>query len=70
MVRLMETNPSVGILQTAPRLINGETAFARVFQFASRVYGPVFAAGMNYWQVGEATYWGHNACLLYTSRCV
>jgi membrane glycosyltransferase len=63
MVRLMEANPSVGILQTAPRLINGETTFARVFQFASRVYGPVFAAGVNYWQVGEATYWGHNAVI-------
>jgi membrane glycosyltransferase len=63
MVRLMEANPSVGILQTSPRLINGETPFARVFQFASRVYGPVFSAGINYWQVGEATYWGHNAVI-------
>jgi membrane glycosyltransferase len=63
MVRIMEANPSVGILQSAPRLVNGETLFARVFQFASRVYGPVFSAGINYWQVGEATYWGHNAII-------
>jgi membrane glycosyltransferase len=63
MGRLMEINPSVGILQTSPRLVNGETIFARVFQFASRVYGPVFSAGINYWQVGEATYWGHNAVI-------
>ncbi len=27
----------------------------------SRLYGPVSAAGLNYWQLGEANYWGHNA---------
>ncbi len=63
MVRLMEINPTVGILQTAPRLVNGETFFSRVFQFASRAYGPIFVAGLNYWQVGEANFWGHNAII-------
>ena len=32
-------------------------------QFASRVYGPIFVAGLHYWQLGESHYWGHNAIL-------
>ena len=63
LVRLMERNPGAGIIQTVPRLVNGETMFARLQQFASRLYGPVFAAGLNYWQQSEANYWGHNAII-------
>jgi membrane glycosyltransferase len=63
LVRLMEANPRAGILQTLPRAAGRETLFARVQQFASRVYGPVFAAGLHFWQLGEAHYWGHNAIL-------
>ncbi len=63
LVRLMEKNPGAGIIQTVPRLVNGETIFARLQQFASRLYGPVFAAGLNFWQQGEANYWGHNAII-------
>ena len=63
LVRLMERNSGAGIIQTVPRLVNGETMFARLQQFASRLYGPVFAAGLNYWQQSEANYWGHNAII-------
>ncbi len=63
MVRMMERNPAVGLIQTAPQLIRGETLFARVLQFAARVYGPIFRDGMNYWQQGEGNYWGHNAII-------
>ena len=28
-----------------------------------RVYGPLFTAGMQFWQLGESHYWGHNAIL-------
>ncbi len=63
LVRLMEKNPGTGIIQTVPRLVNGETVFARLQQFASRLYGPVFARGLSYWQLGEANYWGHNAII-------
>jgi membrane glycosyltransferase len=61
LVRLMERNRRVGIIQGVPLLANGETVLARLQQFASRLYGPVSAAGLNYWQLGEANYWGHNA---------
>jgi membrane glycosyltransferase len=63
LVRLMEAHPDAGIIQTAPRAVGRETLYARVQQFAGRVYGPLFAAGMHYWQLGEAHYWGHNAII-------
>jgi membrane glycosyltransferase len=61
LVALMERNPQVGIIQTAPRIVNGETLFARVQSFASRLYSPLFLAGLNYWQQHDGNYWGHNA---------
>ena len=63
LVRLMEANPRAGILQTAPRACGHETLHARVLQFGARVYGPLFTAGMQFWQLGESHYWGHNAIL-------
>ncbi|HWA10841.1 MAG TPA: glucans biosynthesis glucosyltransferase MdoH [Opitutaceae bacterium] len=63
LVRLMERNGDVGLLQTAPMLVRGETLYARVMQFAMRLYSPVFLAGLNYWQQGEGNYWGHNAII-------
>src|SRR5215472_8627464 len=32
-------------------------------QFANRVYGPLFTAGLHFWQLGESHYWGHNAII-------
>ncbi len=63
MVDAMERNPRLGILQTPPRGVNRETLIARVQQFASSLYGPLFAAGQNFWQLGDAQYWGHNAII-------
>jgi len=59
----MEQNPDVGILQTAPVAVGRDTLIARVQQFANHVYGPMFAAGLSYWQLGDAQYWGHNAII-------
>jgi membrane glycosyltransferase len=63
LVQLMEHNQRVGIIQGVPLLANGETVLARLQQFASRLYGPVSGAGLNYWQLSEANYWGHNAII-------
>ena len=63
MVRLMERNPDVGIIQSAPHVVRARTLFARIQQFAARLYGPLFAAGMHYWQLGDSPFWGHNAIL-------
>jgi membrane glycosyltransferase len=63
LVRLMESNPRAGIIQTMPRLVKAATLFGRIQQFASRVYSPIFAAGLNFWQQGAGNYWGHNAII-------
>lgn len=63
LVRMMECNPTAGLIQTAPQLIRGETLWARVMQFSARLYGPIFREGMNHWQQGEGNYWGHNAII-------
>ena len=63
LVRLMERHPRAGIIQTIPAMVNRESLFGRVHQFASRVYGPMLAAGLHFWQLGESYYWGHNAIL-------
>ncbi|MFZ2990960.1 glucans biosynthesis glucosyltransferase MdoH, partial [Ideonella sp.] len=63
LARLMEAHPSAGILQTAPRAAGHATLHARAQQFASRVGGRLFTAGMQFWQLGEAHYWGHNAII-------
>jgi membrane glycosyltransferase len=63
LVQMMEARPDAGVIQTAPVAVMRRTLFARVQQFASRLYGPIFAAGLHYWQLGEGQYWGHNAIL-------
>ncbi len=63
LVRLMEAHPKAGIIQTAPQAAGLSTLHARAQQFAGRVGGRLFTAGMQYWQLGESHYWGHNAII-------
>ncbi|MDV0436809.1 glucans biosynthesis glucosyltransferase MdoH [Xanthomonas sacchari] len=59
----MEANPDVGLIQTLPEVVNGNTLFARMQQFGGRVYGPVIAFGVAWWHGSESNYWGHNAMI-------
>jgi membrane glycosyltransferase len=63
MVEVMEQRPTIGILQTLPRAVNAKTMFGRLQQFANHLYGPIFSAGLHFWQLGDAQYWGHNAII-------
>lgn len=63
MVRLMEAHPRAGIIQSAPQGCGLLTPHARAQQFAGHLAGRLFAAGMQYWQLGESHYWGHNAII-------
>ncbi|MEK7948389.1 glucans biosynthesis glucosyltransferase MdoH [Pigmentiphaga sp. YJ18] len=63
LVVLMDANPEAGIIQSAPRASGMDSLYARVQQFATRVYGPLFTAGLHFWQLGESHYWGHNAII-------
>ena len=59
----MERDRKVGLIQTLPSIIGASTLFARLQQFAARVYGPVIAQGQAWWSGAEGNYWGHNAII-------
>ncbi|HEU0203704.1 MAG TPA: glucans biosynthesis glucosyltransferase MdoH [Burkholderiaceae bacterium] len=63
LVRLMEAHPDAGIIQTVPAAVGRDTLHARLQQFAARTTGRLFAVGMQFWQLGESHYWGHNAII-------
>ncbi len=59
----MEHAPQAALIQTLPMIVNGTSLFARLQQFAGRLYGPVIAAGNAWWYGSEGNYWGHNAII-------
>nr|WP_245427329.1 glucans biosynthesis glucosyltransferase MdoH [Roseiarcus fermentans] len=59
----MEADPDSGIIQSLPMIVNRNTLFARLQQFAARITGPVFAAGLTAWMGRDGNYWGHNAII-------
>ncbi|MBV8752909.1 MAG: glucans biosynthesis glucosyltransferase MdoH [Hyphomicrobiales bacterium] len=59
----MERHPRVGIIQTLPTIVGGRTLFARLQQFAGRVYGPLIGYGLAWWFGADGNYWGHNAAI-------
>ncbi len=59
----MAAEPRVGMIQTIPYAVNRETLFARMTQFAMRLYTPLWAEGAVLWQGAGANYWGHNAII-------
>jgi len=63
LARLMDLHPDVGIIQTLPMPVGGETLFARIVQFSARIQSPMLASGLCAWQLAESNYWGHNAIL-------
>ncbi len=63
MVRAMMADKTLGLVQTAPRLVGRISLFARLQQFAVRVYGGVITRGLAAWAGDDGNYWGHNAIL-------
>ena len=61
LIGLMDANPGVGMVQSVPYPVGRETLFARVQQFAARLYTPMLVEGLTFWQQGDGNYWGHNA---------
>ena len=59
----MEADPDAGIIQSVPLIINRNTLFARIQQFAARITGPVIACGLGLWMGRDGNYWGHNAII-------
>lgn len=61
LVAAMEDHPAAGLIQTAPRLLPGDSLLSRLAVLTSALHGPVAAAGLAVWQRESGNYWGHNA---------
>ncbi len=57
----MAADPTVGLLQTVPRLLPGRTLWQRLQEFSNQVYGVTLARGFASWAGTEANFLGHNA---------
>ena len=63
MSRRLAADPGLGLIQTLPGIVAGQTLFARLQQFANRCYGPIFGNGLAAWHGNESNFWGHNAII-------
>ncbi len=63
LVRLMQANPRIGILQGLVVGLPSTSAFARIFQFGMRLGMRSYTIGSAWWQGDCGPYWGHNAAL-------
>jgi membrane glycosyltransferase len=63
LVRRMDADPGLGILQVPTQPVNRSSLFGRIQQFAAGVYGPLLADGLDFWLGGAAPYSGHNAII-------
>ncbi|QDG74576.1 glucans biosynthesis glucosyltransferase MdoH [Labrenzia sp. PHM005] len=63
LVRRMDANPQVGILQSLVVGLPTDSAFARIFQFGMRLGMRSYTIGSAWWQGDCGPYWGHNAIL-------
>ena len=63
LVGLMQQSPRTGLIQTVSYAAGRDTLFARIQQFAVRLYAPLALRCLETWQGPEGSYWGHNAIL-------
>jgi membrane glycosyltransferase len=63
LVRIMQADPKLGILQGLIVGLPSTSAFARVFQFGMRLGMRSYTIGSAWWQGDCGPYWGHNAIL-------
>lgn len=61
MIRRIEADPRLGLLQTLPRVVRARSIFGRAMQFAAGFHSPVFARGLAAMQGRTGPFWGHNA---------
>jgi membrane glycosyltransferase len=63
LVRIMQADPALGILQSLVIGMPSTSAFARIFQFGMRLGMRSYTLGSAWWQGDCGPYWGHNAIL-------
>ncbi len=63
LVRIMQVQPRIGILQTLVTGLPSASPFARIFQFGMRLGMRSYTLGAASWQGDCGPYWGHNAII-------
>src|SRR5258708_31714201 len=63
MVRIMQIDAKLGVLQSLVVGLPSTSAFARIFQFGMRLGMRSYTLGRAWWQGDCGPYWGHNAIL-------
>ncbi len=63
LVRVMQADPRLGIVQALVVGMPATSAFARIFQFGMRFGMRSYTLGSAWWQGDCGPYWGHNAAL-------
>jgi membrane glycosyltransferase len=61
LVRVIQADPKLGILQGLIVGLPSTSAFARIFQFGMRLGMRSWTMGSAWWQADCGPYWGHNA---------
>jgi len=61
LVRIMQIDPRLGIVQSLVIGMPSASAFARIFQFGMRLSMRSYTIGSAWWQGDCGPYWGHNA---------
>jgi membrane glycosyltransferase len=72
LVRIMQAEPQLGILQGLVVGLPSTSGFARLFQFGMRLSMRSYTLGSAWWQGDCGPYWGHNAALRlqpFTAHC-
>ena len=72
LVRIMQIDPRLGILQGLIVGLPSTSLFARIFQFGMRLGMRSYTIGSAWWQGDCGPYWGHNAILRlkpFTEHC-
>ena len=63
LVRIMQVDPKLGILQGLIVGLPSTSLFARIFQFGMRLGMRSWTIGSAWWQGDCGPYWGHNAII-------
>ena len=63
LVRIIQADPKLGILQGLIVGLPSTSAFARLFQFGMRLGMRSWTIGAAWWQADCGPYWGHNAII-------
>jgi membrane glycosyltransferase len=63
LVRIMQANPRLGILQSLVVGMPSPSFFARTFQFGMRHGMRSFTSGSSWWHADCGPFWGHNAAV-------